>query len=186
MVPAVRKWQSVLDTGDMSVLFFQFSMLAISVKLCVYFSVFARYTSYFVLITLSSSVLTHFTHTQTCSRVLLDESQRRVWLQRVRRPNIENPQRVAFSRAVTVLCKRYVYCPFCDATNGVVKKVGSLKIVHERFRSKKTSVNRTIWERGFDTAISEQKEIRPHLHKAQDDMNPLRVLNLFKAIPSEV
>jgi DNA-directed RNA polymerase III subunit RPC1 len=99
---------------------------------------------------------------------------------------IENTTRQAYSRAITALCKKTVYCPHCGATNGVVKKVGTLKIMHEQFRAKKTKPEREEWEHGFDEALKDQRDLRPHISKAQDDMNPLRVVNLFKAVKAAV
>lgn len=41
---------------------------------------------------------------------------------------------------------------------------------------------RQNFERSFAFAAKEMKEIAPHIHKAQEDMNPLKTLNLFKRI----
>jgi DNA-directed RNA polymerase III subunit RPC1 len=38
----------------------------------------------------------------------------------------------------------------------------------------------------FNNALEAAPEMRVHISKAQEDMNPLRVLNLFKAISDEV
>jgi DNA-directed RNA polymerase III subunit RPC1 len=99
---------------------------------------------------------------------------------------MENTTRQLYSRAIAAQCKKAVYCPHCGATNGVVKKVGTLKIMHEQFRAKKTKPERDEWEQSFGEALKEMKELRTHISKAQDDMNPLRVLNLFKAVPAVV
>lgn len=63
-----------------------------------------------------------------------------------------------------------------------MKKVGALKIIHEKYRAKKLAADRHLFERGFDNALKDLKELAPHVHKAQEDLNPLKVLNLFKNI----
>ncbi|TIB84727.1 beta and beta-prime subunits of DNA dependent RNA-polymerase [Wallemia mellicola] len=120
-----------------------------------------------------------------CARVLLTEEQRRSYLKRFRRPNLENLQRQTACKAVNTACRKNLYCPYCQSTNGVVKKTGLLKIVHEKFRAKKTQGEQQEFVNTFNTAINMSKEIAPHLNKAQDDLNPLRVLDLFTRISNE-
>jgi DNA-directed RNA polymerase III subunit RPC1 len=64
--------------------------------------------------------------------------------------------------------------------------VGALKIVHEKYRQKRTAMEKESFSRTFDEAIAFAPEIKPHINKAHDDMNPLKVLRLFEAITSEV
>ena len=124
---------------------------------------------------------------KTCSRVLLDEPERRVYLKRFRRPNIENIQRMALIKAVNGLARKVVYCPYCSATNGAVKKVGAIKIIHDKFRAKKTTEELEKFKKSFATAIDTQKEIAVYISKAvHEDLNPLKVLDLFKRISDEV
>ncbi|TIA73384.1 hypothetical protein E3P92_01635 [Wallemia ichthyophaga] len=122
---------------------------------------------------------------KNCARVLLTEDQRRSYLKKFRRPNMENLQRQTTCKAVNTACRKQLYCPYCQSTNGVVKKTGLLKIVHEKFRAKKTHVEHEEFVNTFNTAVSLSKEIAPHINKAQDDLNPLRVLDLFTRISNE-
>ncbi|KAI8459810.1 DNA-directed RNA polymerase III subunit C1 [Phakopsora pachyrhizi] len=123
---------------------------------------------------------------KTCARVLLSEEDRRLYLQRFRRPNLENLQRQHYAKQVNTACRKVLTCPYCGATNGTVKKVGALRIIHEKFRAKKKADELASFRDSFLNAIKETREIAPHLHKAQEDMNPLRVLNLFKRVtPSD-
>ena len=69
---------------------------------------------------------------------MLTEDQRRSYLKRFRRPKLENLQRQTACKSVNTACRKNLYCPYCGSTNGVVKKTGLLKIVHEKFRAKKT------------------------------------------------
>lgn len=69
---------------------------------------------------------------------------------------------------------------------GTVKKVGALKIIHEKYRAKKAADEYEQFKNSFNNALEAAPEMKAHLSKAQEDMHPLRVLNLFKAISDEV
>jgi DNA-directed RNA polymerase III subunit RPC1 len=43
-----------------------------------------------------------------------------------------------------------------------------------------------VWKDTFRTAIEEQREIGQFLSKANEDLNPLKVLDLFRRISAEV
>jgi DNA-directed RNA polymerase III subunit RPC1 len=122
-----------------------------------------------------------------CARVLLDEPDRRLYLKRFRRPNLENIHRQALCKAVNAMARKVVYCPYCSAINGAVKKGGALKIVHDKFRAKKTAEELEKWKKTFAAAVETQKELGMYLGKAVlEDLNPLKVLDLFKRISAEV
>ncbi|KAI8055130.1 hypothetical protein BDF22DRAFT_725512 [Syncephalis plumigaleata] len=122
---------------------------------------------------------------KSCSRVLLDEEKRRVYLRRLRNPGLDSLQRRTIVKSVQDESKKVLYCPYCQGTNGTVKKVGALKIVHEKYRQKRTAMEKEDFRRTFDEAITFAPELKPHINKAHDDMNPLKVLRLFEAITSE-
>ncbi|KAG9046551.1 hypothetical protein FS837_004207 [Tulasnella sp. UAMH 9824] len=121
----------------------------------------------------------------TCARVLLEEDDRRAYLKRFRRPNLENILRQSLAKQVNTACRKMVYCPYCNATNGVVKKAGLLRIVHEKFRAKKTHGEMEKWKETFKTAVENEKQIAPLLNRAHEDLNPLKVLDLFRRISAE-
>lgn len=123
---------------------------------------------------------------KTCARVLLDEPERRNYIRRFRRPNLENIQRQALSKAVNSMARKVVYCPYCSATNGTVKKAGALKIIHDKFRAKKTAEEMEKWKKTFAPAVEAQKELSMYLNKAvHEELNPLKVLDLFRRISDE-
>ncbi|PWN92533.1 beta and beta-prime subunits of DNA dependent RNA-polymerase [Acaromyces ingoldii] len=126
---------------------------------------------------------------KSCATVLLDEHARRKYLSIFRRRNLENLQRTQTFKAVQTAAKKVLYCPRCGCTNGVVKKFGALKIVHEKFRAKKTESEKEAFRRTFDSAVklggTGPGDLATHLAKAQDDLNPLKVLDLFKRISDE-
>src|SRR6266702_3301630 len=124
---------------------------------------------------------------QTCARVLLEEPERRTHLKRFRRPNLENIQRQSLFKVVNAAARKTVYCPYCAATNGAVKKAGALKIIHDKFRAKKTADELERWKASFASAIEGQKELGMYINKAvHEDLNPLKVLDLFRRISDEV
>lgn len=85
------------------------------------------------------------------------------------------------------MARKVIYCPYCSATNGAVKKVGALKIVHDKFRAKKTADEMERWKRTFAPAVEAQKELGMYLNKAvHEDLNPLKTQDLFKRISDEV
>ncbi|KAF9057391.1 hypothetical protein BJ165DRAFT_28479 [Panaeolus papilionaceus] len=123
---------------------------------------------------------------KTCARVLLEEPDRRTYLKRFRRPNLENIQRQSLSKAVNTMARKVVYCPYCAATNGAVKKAGALKIIHDKFRAKKTAEELEKFKESFRGAVEAQKELGIYVNKAvHEDLNPLKVLDLFKRISDE-
>ena len=79
-----------------------------------------------------------------------------------------------------------MYCPYCASTNGTVKKAGALKIIHDKFRAKKTADEMERWKQTFAPAIETQKDLAIYLNRAvHEELNPLKVLDLFKRIPDE-
>jgi DNA-directed RNA polymerase III subunit RPC1 len=123
---------------------------------------------------------------KSCSRVLLDETDRRKFLKAFRRPHLENLKRQKLAKEVNTLARKVVFCPYCGEINGTVKKAGGMKIIHEKWRAKKVASDRKEFEATFGRAIMENKELKTQLARAQDDLNPLKVVKLFKAISSEV
>ncbi|KAH8918847.1 DNA-directed RNA polymerase III subunit C1 [Atractiella rhizophila] len=122
---------------------------------------------------------------KTCARVLLPENQRRQYLARFRRPGLDSLTRTNLLRTVYGLCRKTLICPHCHALNGTIKKVGPLKIIHEKFKLKKRGEVAEAWEEfkhTFDLAKGEMKEIESSLERAEEDLNPLRVLELFRRI----
>lgn len=92
-------------------------------------------------------------------------------------------------------CKKAKTCYACGAINGQVKKGGPhpLKLLHDRFstfkNSKAASKQPPKAKIEFDESFNRIKDafygdVKRHLHKAVDDLSPLRVLNLFRQITS--
>ena len=73
---------------------------------------------------------------------------------------------------------------------GSVKKCGLLKILHEKYPTSRGKQRQSQESREFHELIvgaaQGNKDLLPHIGKAQEILNPLRVLYLFKSIADEV
>lgn len=115
----------------------------------------------------------------------MEEPARRSYLKRLRNPNIDGVQRRELLKAITAACKKVSTCPICRATNGTVKKVGALKVIHEKFRKKTKGDEEAEFRRTFDTATKLEPSISHFVSRAQEDLTPLTVLRLFEQIGDE-
>ncbi len=122
-----------------------------------------------------------------CSAILLSEEERTVFARRIRAPKLDSLQRMAIVKMIHKACRKMTVCSLCQATNGAVKKVGIMKIVHEKYKSATRKVNREdeAFRSLFADAIAENAEMRHHVGKAQEDINPLVALELFNRITLE-
>ena len=121
---------------------------------------------------------------KSCARVLLNDDERRVFARKFRSGRLERVRRELLFRKVMDRCKRVRCCPHCNMLNGPVKKApSSLKIIHDPFFKKPDEREEYLDELG--TAAAANDQLRQHMKHAMDDLNPLRVQGLFKAIPDE-
>ncbi len=127
---------------------------------------------------------------QDCGSVLLVESDRRSFLKELRKPGIDNMRRTQICKKINEQCKKAKECPSCGAINGTIKKLGPLKLVHDRFAAfnRSTAVKKVApeskieFDKSFAAAKKHTPELEKHVRKALEDMSPLRVLNLFKKV----
>ncbi|GJN86683.1 DNA-directed RNA polymerase III largest subunit [Purpureocillium lilacinum] len=125
-----------------------------------------------------------------CGRVLLEEPERRSFLKELRRPFLDNLRRTQICKRINEQCRKCKTCPYCGSINGQIRKTGVLKLAHDKFVAfnKSTSVKKVPpeakvkFENSFAEARRENPELEKHLRKAMEDLNPLRVLKLFKRI----
>ncbi|KAI8613763.1 hypothetical protein BC830DRAFT_1130691 [Chytriomyces sp. MP71] len=121
---------------------------------------------------------------KTCARVLLEEVPRRTLLRRIRRPDLDALQKKEILKTLNTNCKKVSKCPHCEAINGTVKKVGALKVIHEKFKKKKGE-EEAEFRASFDTIVAMDPTIKSHIPKAQEDLSPLAVLKLMERISDE-
>lgn len=119
-----------------------------------------------------------------CSSVLLDLETKRKFLAELRHPGIDNLRRMQILKRINDQCKKQRRCLHCNALNGVVKKASALKIIHDKYRwiGKKVPDDKIEFDASFENARRDVPDLDKFVKKAMDDLNPLRVLNLFKQI----
>ncbi|AOA70277.1 RNA polymerase III subunit C160, part of core enzyme [Komagataella phaffii GS115] len=131
---------------------------------------------------------------KSCASVLLDEKTKRKALEDLRSPNNDNLRRMKIIKRILEQAKKQRRCLKCGALNGVVKKASagagpaSLKVIHDTFRwiGKKPSQEKVEWYEDFDNLLINNPDLEKFLKRAYDDLNPLKVLNLFKQVdPSD-
>lgn len=122
-----------------------------------------------------------------CSRVLLAPNERETFLRRMRDPRADVLRLMGLRKKISTLCKKTVKCPYCSGINGTVRKVTSstLKIVHEKYRAKSAHDLRNVFVAQFSEAQAINPEIGLHLSKAQEDLSPMKVQELFRQIPDQ-
>ena len=131
---------------------------------------------------------------KSCSQILLSETDQRRFLTELRRPGLDNLRKTLVCKRVNEKCRKTKECFSCGAINGQVKKAGShpLKIVHDQFKSFNASTaikknpppEKIIFDLSFEESKKTNSEVDRHHKKAMDDLNPLRVLSLFRRIRS--
>ncbi|KAJ2615145.1 DNA-directed RNA polymerase III subunit C1 (rpo31) [Coemansia sp. RSA 1365] len=121
-----------------------------------------------------------------CSRVMLEEGDRRATLRRLRMPGIDGLQARAAVKGVNERCKKVTYCPYCGDTNGVVKRGGPLKLVHDRFRKRSTEGEQAAFRRTLENATAADAQLKVVAERAfSEELTPQRVLGLFRNISDE-
>ena len=68
----------------------------------------------------------------------------------------------------------------------MVKKSGPMKISHEAYRANKMKDFKTAYLEDYAVAIAENPTLNNFLAKTVEDLNPLKVLDLFKRVSAEV
>jgi len=115
-------------------------------------------------------------------------------LKELRRPGIDNLKRTQICKRINEQCRKAKICPYCEAVNGQIRKIGVLKLAHDKYQAynKSTAAKKVApaslitFQRSFEEAKKNNADLDKHMKKAMDDLNPLRVLNLFKMItPSD-
>ena len=105
----------------------------------------------------------------------------------MRNPKLDSHQRQALLKKIQAKCKKGLVCGVCSNQNGLVKKIGAIKLMHEKYRgsvSKREEAAREFHEE-FEEAIKHNQEIKLYLSKTQEDLNPLKVLKMFERISNE-
>lgn len=129
-----------------------------------------------------------------CSRIILPETDVRNSVRNLRKSGQDALRRDAICKKILADCRKQKRCPHCMAYNGPVKKVAGhpIKLLHNRFakytqsnaRHKQKPRELSDFESSFVEARKTNPEVDRNLKRASDDLNPLRVLQIFRRIPS--
>ncbi|XP_072164609.1 DNA-directed RNA polymerase III subunit RPC1-like [Diadema setosum] len=124
---------------------------------------------------------------KVCGHVLLSEQDNQNFMEALRRPTLTYLQKRGLRKKIHEKCRKNQICFHCGAYNGPVKKCGPLKIIHEKYKVNRKNPESVIkqFQSSLDVAIEHNKDIETLLPKAQENLNPLTVLELFKRIPNE-
>ncbi|XP_049812819.1 DNA-directed RNA polymerase III subunit RPC1 [Schistocerca nitens] len=124
---------------------------------------------------------------KSCSRVLLPDKDKKPFRNKVMNPAIPYLTRKALRKQILDKCKKITICPHCSELNGVVKKCGLLKIVHEQYRSKKKTdplVQHKL--AAYAKVVEYNRELESAVVNGLAHIfNPLEVLHILERIPEE-
>lgn len=124
---------------------------------------------------------------KSCSRVMIKPADRNVHLKRLLNAKTDALGRAATFKKVVDLCKRSAKCPFCNAPNGIVKRVGGgcFKIVHERWRSKHSEELQDEQDRMCEEIGHYHPELKQFMTKQVELLTPLRAFELMSRIKDD-
>ncbi|KAK3995740.1 hypothetical protein QBC44DRAFT_319295 [Cladorrhinum sp. PSN332] len=125
-----------------------------------------------------------------CARILMTEDERRHFLKELRRPGIDNLKRSGLLKRINETCRKVKTCYHCKTVQGTIRKLGVMKLVHDRFvaynksqaKAKEMPASKLIFDQSFAAAKKFAPELEKHTRRAMDDLNPLKVLTLFQKI----
>uniref|UniRef100_A0A8C7K497 DNA-directed RNA polymerase subunit n=1 Tax=Oncorhynchus kisutch TaxID=8019 RepID=A0A8C7K497_ONCKI len=124
---------------------------------------------------------------KTCSHIMLTKEEKLQFMDVLKRPGLAYLQKRGMKKKISDKCRKRTMCLNCSTLNGPVKKCGLLKILHEKYKTTKKVVDTVVSDflNSFDIAIEHNKEVEGLLNRAQENLSPLVVLNLFRRIPAE-
>ncbi|KAK6169039.1 hypothetical protein SNE40_020167 [Patella caerulea] len=122
-----------------------------------------------------------------CSNILLHPADKKNYLDALKRQGMTYLQKKGMKKKIHEKCRKVTKCVHCGEYNGMTKKCGMLKIIHDCYKPGRRGGEQIIAEfvGSFENAKKHNGEIEPLLNKVQEILNPLVVLNLFKKIKDE-
>uniref|UniRef100_A0A1A9WT12 DNA-directed RNA polymerase subunit n=1 Tax=Glossina brevipalpis TaxID=37001 RepID=A0A1A9WT12_9MUSC len=123
---------------------------------------------------------------KSCSHVMLKETDKYIFSKKLLNPNLSYLAKKALHNQILNKAKKQVKCPYCNGTNGSVKKgPGLLKILHDPNKSRKADALLTKNLDELLKATDNNRELNQMLsnYNQVEELNPLTVFELFKAIP---
>ena len=125
---------------------------------------------------------------KTCSQVLLSHEDKLQFSHALSRPGLSYLQLQSIRKKINTKTRKCYKCMYCDAINGTVKKCSVLKIIHEKYKpTTKKNIPAEISEfyQSFGNALKHNTDLQSLVGRAQEDLNPIVVLELFRNIPEK-
>ncbi|EEB15462.1 DNA-directed RNA polymerase III largest subunit, putative [Pediculus humanus corporis] len=125
---------------------------------------------------------------KTCSKVLLPEDLKKTYRLRLQNPKFLYLARKALRKQIHEKAKKISICPYCQSLNGVVKKCGLLKLVHEKFRGSKSTTDALMAKhiQAYNNVLEYDRELESVIASGVAFiLTPLDVLNLLERIPED-
>ncbi|XP_071108022.1 DNA-directed RNA polymerase III subunit RPC1-like [Haliotis cracherodii] len=124
---------------------------------------------------------------KNCSHLLLHAADKKSFLESLKRPGMTYLQKKAMRKKIYDAARKVPICRSCGTYNGMVKKCGLLKIIHDRYKQNRKGGEPVFTEfvGSFQSANESNKELEGLLPKTQEVLNPLSVLHLFERIRDE-
>lgn len=123
---------------------------------------------------------------KSCSAILLPEDVRRGFLDSLKRPSLSYLQLKGLRKKIYDRCRKVSICPKCGEYNGMVKKCGMLKIVHDKYKQRRGAepLIKDFVE-AFEDAKKYNKDVEGLIPKVQEVLNPIIVQSVFQQISDE-
>ena len=130
---------------------------------------------------------------KSCSHVLLTEEEKVYYRRKLNALKSLDPlSRIAMAKGIQEDAYKTRSCPNCGGINGTVRRVRPLRIVHEKYsvvlREREAANNEDTLDLFISTlqaAADRNPEVEHGKRYAQDVLDPFRVRELFRAIPTE-
>ncbi|CAF1024738.1 unnamed protein product [Rotaria sordida] len=122
-----------------------------------------------------------------CSRVMLNKEMKQTFQRQLCRPVLTYLQKKSLRKRIHEKAKKSTICPYCGELNGAVLKCALLKIAHDKYRTQKRQHNALVdINELFHSARQANSEVASLINSYTEIVNPVRVLELFERIPTEV
>jgi len=118
---------------------------------------------------------------KSCGSLLLDAVNKRKYLVRFSKTELNSIQRTSFMKKLVEECKKIRYCPNCKCFQGIVKKMlgQNLKIVHCKWKnynfSQKDQAKKQFTHNLEAEDIIELEELKIKNTDSWEELTPLRV-----------
>lgn len=125
-----------------------------------------------------------------CSHILLTAEEVTYYQQKLKNPRLSALQRAAIAKNVAEDAAKTRVCDVCGAMNGSVKRVRPLRLVHEKYRAALRKTDETLdTQELFLASLRHARDSNPDIaavqRSANEELTPLRVREIFQAIPSD-